>query len=384
MNINRYMKALNGMIYLEFMLVFLAVLNRIYRYFTLQRLEFLDILIEVGLTVFVAGIFLMAGVWLIVHIQHETQTHRFAEDPAFERIEGVLHTWKEGFDSLSRSMLEINSFYEEGGTADEMLKNGEYERLLRRKEFLDRRRSLYNEADACCNVVLVGILSVVVCQLLTQTPAKNETATVMGILGMIMGIGFLGLWKLVQSRQGGSFFYMMRNLENGKLVGRMNQYALKPDYTMGKIDQMIFNSRHQLLDDMINRNVNCHSNKVIRKTHSQVKTVAALNLWARDYRDVMMREVMLQNGRIYLLYDMDEGEQGGYQTREGLISEDYKKLYDILEENGMLRFGMTKAAVRIERPEFVEHKFGNNVILHDFTGRYTQKKDEITITQEEK
>ena len=382
MNINRYMKALNGMIYLEFMLVFLAVLNRIYRHFTMQRLAFLDILIEACLAAFVAGVFLMTGVWLIIHIQHEMQTHGFAEDPAFERIEGVLHSWREGFDSLSRSMLEINAFYEEGGKADEMLQNGQYERLLRRKEFLDRRRSLYNEANACCNVVMVGILSVVVCQLLTQTPAKNETATVMGILGMIMGIGFLGLWKLVQARQGGSFFYMMRNLENGKLVGRMNHYAIKPNYKMGKIDSIIFNSRHLLLDDLIARNVNCLSGKVRRKSHNQIKKVAELNLWAKDYRNVMMREVVLQNGKIYLLYDMDEGEKGDFQTKQGLISEDYKKLHDILKENGMLHFGMTRAAVRIERPEFVEHKFGDNVVLHDFTGRYTENKDEITTTQE--
>lgn len=296
----------------------------------------------------------------------------------------MLHSWRDGFDSLSRSMLEINAFYEEGGTADKMLQNGQYERLLRRKEFLDRRRNLYNEANAYCNAVLIGILSVVVCQLLLQSSIKNGTVTVLMTLGMLMGIGFLGLWKFVQSRQGGSFFYMMRNLENAKLVGRMNHYALKPEYKMGKIDSMIFNSRHLLLDDLVARNVNCLSGKVRRKSYRQIKKVAALNLWVKDYRDVMMREVVLTNGKIYLLYDIDEGEKGDYQAKQGLISEDYKKLHDILEENGMLNFGRTIVAVRIERPEFVEHKFGDNVMLHDFTGRYTRNKDEITSGEEEK
>ena len=36
------------------------------------------------------------------------------------------------------------------------------------------------------------------------------------------------------------------------------------------------------------------------------------------------------------------------------LSEDYRKLYDILEENGMLHFGMTRAAARMERSENVK------------------------------
>ena len=36
------------------------------------------------------------------------------------------------------------------------------------------------------------------------------------------------------------------------------------------------------------------------------------------------------------------------------LSEDYRKLYDILEVNGMLHFGMTRAAARVERSDNVK------------------------------
>lgn len=354
MNIGRYTKALNGVVYLEILLVMLAAMDRIYCNVTSKTLAALDMVIEAGIVVFVVGVFLMAASWLILHILHETQTHGFSEDPVFEEIEGALRGWKNGIDGFSRGMLEINSFYEERGIADKMLQNGQYERLLRRKEFLDRRRSLYNEASAYYSTVLFGVLSIVVCQLLLQNTIQNGAVTALVVMGLIMGIGFFILWRIVESRKGGSFFYMMRNLENAKLVGRMNDYAMKPSYTMGKIDKLIFDARHILLDDLVFRNAASLSEKARKKSYAQIREVSALDLWAKDYRNIMMREIEIHGRKIYLLYDVNEGEKGGYQTREGLISEDYGKLYDILEENGMLHFGMTRAAARVERSENVK------------------------------
>ena len=61
-------------------------MGRIYRHFTSQRLVILDRVIEAGLILFVTSVLIMAATWLIVHIYHETQTHKFSEDPAFEGL----------------------------------------------------------------------------------------------------------------------------------------------------------------------------------------------------------------------------------------------------------------------------------------------------------
>lgn len=107
MNIGRYTKALNGVVYLEILLVMLAAMDRIYCNVTSKTLVALDMVIEAGIVLFVVGVFLMAASWLILHILHETQTHGFSEDPVFEEIEGALRGWKNGIDGFSRGMLLI-------------------------------------------------------------------------------------------------------------------------------------------------------------------------------------------------------------------------------------------------------------------------------------
>lgn len=247
------------------------------------------------------------------------------DDEVFDYIDKFKYMWKE----IERTNIEliqmINWHYKENGIVDQIAANNEIHRLYKRKDFLLKSSNFFEEAiKLFCSVVL----SILTSFLLNAINAQFSASCFILII-VVVGIIAVFVLRYAERGQMGSYIFLVEEYELSLLSQKIEAYEKSLQLT--DEDAKVLRGKQKVIEMLLEKHKKV-KRKEISRLENDLITLEELNLCLGDYSDCDLKEIDLNEGKIYLVYDKGK-ETIGY---ENLKNDNYAVFLSILVRNEII------------------------------------------------
>lgn len=250
-------------------------------------------------------------------------------DPFWDGIDACKKGARKTNDSYLEQIGMINLYYRKDGKVDQLIKDDALDCLYMRLDFLNNSINFYNDVITLANSLFISLLASLVFTVMGNENISAATAI----------FEFLGIWILFfvlvfgryrNAGQGGSYRYLVYEYERKCLVEKIGKFCdnLKKD----ELFEIYGKTKSVVIDALEKKKC-----RLFWKKHELDETIAEiekLDLSIAVNEPFEKREVCINEDKIYLIYAKKMDDEV-VNEEDAFISEDYRKLHNILKDNDL-------------------------------------------------
>ena len=255
------------------------------------------------------------------------------DDELFENIDKFKRSWEESNENYIKLLQIINLYYKPGGKVEELIRNKEIKRLLKRKDFLLKQRNLFNELSSYLYALFISVTASFLFQQLSLTNLGS-----VGILTIVPLCAFFIVIILKYAERGniGSYMYLVEEYEENCLDKKIE--TLRTGLLITTEDERMLATQQIAIDLLINKRLKAKKEKDKQEIERDIKIIEKLQLCLGDYSGSHIQTIFLDGQEAYLAYDINRGMDNNYIGKLNLKTEAYTVLYEIMEKYNVISF----------------------------------------------
>jgi hypothetical protein len=224
-------------------------------------------------------------------------------------------------------------YYKPGGKVEELIRNKEIDRLLKRKDYLLKQRYFFDELNSYLLSLVISVIASFLFKMLSLVNPVYLVIWMILILGSFVTISFL---KYSERGNAGSHMYLVVEYEKNYLDKKTEMLDTELFITVE--DERILATKQIAIDVLINKRLKAKKKKDKQKIEQDIKIIEKLQLCLGDYSGSYIQTIFLDGQEAYLAYDINRGLENNYIGKLNLKTAGYSVLYEIMEKYNVISF----------------------------------------------
>lgn len=298
-----------------------------------NTLENARAIMVLGCLIVMVGVIIPYFIKAIMVIKNGMHNIKKCDDELFENIDKFKHSWGESNENYIKLLQIINLYYKPGGKVEELIRNKEIERLLKRKDFLLKQRYLFDDLSSYFYSLVISVIASFLFQMLSLTNPVYLVIWMILILGSFITISFL---KYAERGNAGSYKYLVEEYEKNYLDKKIEM--LDTELLITVEDERILATKQIVIDILINKRLKAKKKKDKQEIEQDIKIIEKLQLCLGDYSGSYIQTIFIDGQEAYLAYDINRGLENNYIGKLNLKTVAYSVLYEIMEKYNVISF----------------------------------------------
>lgn len=282
--------------------------------------------------VLIAAIALLICAMLMILIKKGIHNLNRCDDELFQNIDRFTHSLKKfnSNDYYVRLIQMINLYYKSEGKIDELVKNKEMEQLFKRKDFLLKRKSYFNDFYTYLSSFGISFIASLTFNVIDEKYSGNGVISFIYVFFICLVLLAIFGGKYRKRGYDGSYDYLVAEYELKCLERKIDTLedilAIKDD------DEKLLCGQQVIIDQLIDIWEKAKGKKSKKEIEDSIERVRSLELCLEDYAGTYIKEMNIKGQKVYLIYDEEKGRENNYAGKLNLKTPDYIILYEIIEK----------------------------------------------------
>lgn len=278
---------------------------------------------------FLISLLILLGIPLLHNISGGLHNIRYCDVELFDKMDSCNKSNRKNNVYYLNQIRMIDIYYKHG-KVDNLVKENELETLLKRKDFLEKKKKFSDDFISYAYSLLISVMASYICTAFSSKEFGKNIVTTIIILFTYIAIILI---KYVERGEGGSYNNQIWEYELKLLDRKIEELGekvkLSPD------DEKMLLTKEFVVEELDKKKRKARKKKKKELIENEIKVIENLELCLSDYSNYVQQCINLEGKDIYLFYK--KGKTNKYLGERNLATQDYVTLYKILKKYAWIK-----------------------------------------------